>query len=187
MRARRAWAGVVAAGVIAGLGFVGAAPASAAPSAGCDLLNGASGSGEGQVAWETVAFQAREQLTVTWSALSSPSAVVQLLVPGNVLVDSRVGTGSVTYVFAADMVVGGNSVLSAGTGTYSISCGVPALESERASEPTSSPAAIPAWVQAYGRASADAQCLEGWNPSWDLWPNAGKGGFVCQREIPSLG
>jgi hypothetical protein len=46
---------------------------------------------------------------------------------------------------------------------------------------------IPDWVQAYGRASADATCIEGWNPSWDLWPNAGTGGFVCQREIPSLG
>ena len=52
---------------------------------------------------------------------------------------------------------------------------------------TVSASPIPAWVQAYGRASADATCLEGWNPSWDLWPNDGKGGFVCQRSIPSLG
>ena len=45
---------------------------------------------------------------------------------------------------------------------------------------------IPAWVQAYGRA-ADAPCIEGWNASWDQWPNSGTGGFVCQRSIPSLG
>jgi len=46
---------------------------------------------------------------------------------------------------------------------------------------------IPAWVQAYARAGADAPCIEGWDPSWDLWPNDGTGGFVCQRSIPSLG
>jgi hypothetical protein len=46
---------------------------------------------------------------------------------------------------------------------------------------------IPPWLQAYGRASANATCLDGWNPSWHWWPNNGTGGFVCQREIPSLG
>jgi len=46
---------------------------------------------------------------------------------------------------------------------------------------------IPAWVQAYGRASKDATCIDGWNPSWNLWPNDGKGGWVCTRSIPSLG
>lgn len=190
MRARRVWAGVAAAGVTAGLGIVGAVPASAA-SAGCDFLNGASGSGEGQVAWQSLAFQAGERLTVTWSALSSPAPVVDLLVPGNVIVDTRVGAGSVTYLFATDTVADGNSLVVGGTGTWSISCGDPALTSEPASKaesgPTSSPAPIPAWVQAYGRADKDATCIDGWSPSWQKWSEPVTGGWVCTRSIPSLG
>mgnify|MGYP003392402098 CR=1 FL=1 len=164
MRARRVWAGVAAAGMIAGLGIVGAAPASAAPSPGCDFLNGASGSGVGQVAWQSLAFQAGERLAGTWSALSSPAAVVNLLVPGNVVVDTRSGAGAVTYLFTADMVVDGNSLVSGGTGAWSISCGAPGLMSDPASSPTSmptsSPAPIPAWVKAYGRASKDATAMQ---------------------------
>jgi hypothetical protein len=40
------------------------------------------------------------------------------------------------------------------------------------------------WTQGYGRASADATCDAGWAPSWDYWPNDGKGGWVCVREVP---
>jgi hypothetical protein len=25
------------------------------------------------------------------------------------------------------------------------------------------------------------------NPSWDTWPNGGKGGFVCNRFVPEYG
>lgn len=57
---------------------------------------------------------------------------------------------------------------------------------------TAAPAAaaetpIPMWVQAYGRPSADAPCLDGWDPSWSQWPNHGTGGFVCQRSIKAFG
>jgi hypothetical protein len=43
------------------------------------------------------------------------------------------------------------------------------------------------WQQAYGRASASDTCQSGYTPSWDTWPNAGKGGFVCNRFVPEYG
>lgn len=46
---------------------------------------------------------------------------------------------------------------------------------------------IPAWVQGYGRASSSEECEAGWSPSWEQWMNAGVGGWVCTRSIPSLG
>lgn len=39
------------------------------------------------------------------------------------------------------------------------------------------------WHQAVGRASADAVCEEGWNPSWAEWMNGNTGGFTCERVI----
>jgi hypothetical protein len=54
--------------------------------------------------------------------------------------------------------------------------------------PTSSrPTPIPEWVQGYGRHNATDACLDGWNASWELWPHGGTGGWVCTREVPSLG
>jgi hypothetical protein len=177
VRARRVWAGVAAAGVLAGLGVVGASPASAAPSAGCGLLNGANGSGVGQVVWTQGTFNAGERLTVAWSGLSDPAAVIELYVPGNVLVDVNSGAGSVTYVFAADTSADGNSSLSGtATGTWLITCGTP---------PGTAPS-IPDWHQAYAR-DKDATCLDGWSPSWHSWAEPVTGGWVCHRSIPSLG
>jgi hypothetical protein len=46
---------------------------------------------------------------------------------------------------------------------------------------------IPDWVQGYGRAIADEVCLEGWTPSYDMWPNEGTGGWVCTRNVPMYG
>jgi hypothetical protein len=46
---------------------------------------------------------------------------------------------------------------------------------------------IPPWVQGYGRGMATDACLDGWTASWELWPHGGTGGWVCTREIPSLG
>jgi hypothetical protein len=46
---------------------------------------------------------------------------------------------------------------------------------------------IPPWVQGYARATAADTCQDGWSPSWELWPNGGVGGWVCTREVPSLG
>ena len=46
---------------------------------------------------------------------------------------------------------------------------------------------IPPWVQGYGRGSAADACKDGWTASWEQWPHGGTGGWVCTREIPSLG
>ena len=58
----------------------------------------------------------------------------------------------------------------------------------------SSASADQIWHQSIGRASASESCATssaadtaaGWSPwaaSWDRWPNAGRGGFVCNRSI----
>ena len=40
----------------------------------------------------------------------------------------------------------------------------------------------PIWHLAVGRASAEAPCASGYNPSWAMWPNAGTGGYVCNKD-----
>jgi hypothetical protein len=39
------------------------------------------------------------------------------------------------------------------------------------------------WHQSYARVTADEKCLDGWNPSYAMWPNDGKGGWVCVRTL----
>jgi hypothetical protein len=46
---------------------------------------------------------------------------------------------------------------------------------------------IPPWVQAYGVHTSDATCEDGWKNSWQDWALGVTGGWVCTREIPSLG
>ena len=43
------------------------------------------------------------------------------------------------------------------------------------------------WHQAIGRSSADAQCPNGYDPSWQSWPNGGQGGWTCVRDVPMYG
>jgi len=47
---------------------------------------------------------------------------------------------------------------------------------------SSSTQSLPDWMQAYGRAQAES-CRSGWSSSWARWPNAGSGGFVCNRTL----
>ena len=49
------------------------------------------------------------------------------------------------------------------------------------------PAVIPTWHQSFGRASSEALCPAGWVPSWAAWAQGSTGGWVCNREVPSLG
>lgn len=60
-----------------------------------------------------------------------------------------------------------------------------ALAPQSGSLSSSSP--IPIWMQAVGRSSSDASCPDGFTPSWDTWPNGGKGGWVCNRFVPAYG
>ena len=39
------------------------------------------------------------------------------------------------------------------------------------------------WLQSVARPSAEASCARGYSPSWDLWPNDGTGGYVCNRTV----
>lgn len=114
--------------------------------------------------------------------------------------------GTWTFVLAADLAPGsyggdydGGSVIDVNNdavggfrcntlSTFDNVCGGQWFVTIRgaASEPSSA-TPIPAWVQAYARASANDTCIEGWSPSWAQWPNGGTGGWVCTRNIPSLG
>ena len=49
------------------------------------------------------------------------------------------------------------------------------------------PAPIPTWQMAYALEKSTDECLTGWNPSWQQWPHGGRGGYVCVREVASLG
>ena len=51
--------------------------------------------------------------------------------------------------------------------------------------PTDAP--IPTWVQSFQRASQSQDCPVGWAASWEQWPSAGLGGFVCTRGVPAYG
>jgi hypothetical protein len=49
-------------------------------------------------------------------------------------------------------------------------------------EDTSSlPPVPPPWLQAYQRPGPTSACMDGWNPSWALWPENGTGGYTCER------
>lgn len=62
--------------------------------------------------------------------------------------------------------------------------GAPAPDPDASDEPAP---VIPAWVQAFGRASADATCPDGWAASWQEWAQPVTGGWVCTRTVPALG
>jgi hypothetical protein len=48
--------------------------------------------------------------------------------------------------------------------------------------PHSAEASTP-WVQSIGRVSADDECPDGYKPGWAQWPNAGSGGYTCDRTV----
>jgi hypothetical protein len=125
--------------------------------------------------------------------------------------DCRVGgpTENIIYVASARLgmavspvtFAGGSPVFSMGSGdpagltpgvytmTYWVTLGSTVLASAEDVVITGhdSPPPPPPWVQSYGRPSAEAGCDDGWSPSWEQWPHGGQGGYVCTREIPSLG
>lgn len=41
----------------------------------------------------------------------------------------------------------------------------------------------PTWLQAYSRLTAESACKVGWRPSYAEWPNAGRGGWTCERRV----
>jgi hypothetical protein len=100
---------------------------------------------------------------------------------------TRVAFGTVpdvltyTFLFTGEVNVYGE-VAGGGTALITFAC-APASQAVSPGAVSS----IPAWVQAYGRASADAKCQDGWDASWQAWAEPVTGGWVCTRSIPSLG
>ena len=43
------------------------------------------------------------------------------------------------------------------------------------------------WMQAYGRHAQADLCDHGWWPSYAEWPNAGRGGWTCDRYVSRRG
>ena len=39
------------------------------------------------------------------------------------------------------------------------------------------------WFQSYGRLRDSDPCMAGYSPSWEQWPNDGRGGYVCSAAI----
>lgn len=189
MRVRRIAATVAATVMVAGIGVAGASPASAV-SVGCSYADGVSASGRSSVSLPSRAYSAGETITVTWSNLELDYLTVVLQVPVGTTVNSRVGPGSVSYTFPADVTTSVGSSLSREfdrdrIGDFVFACTEPAPAPPGPVVVDASP--IPAWVQASGRASQDANCPTGWSPSWQKWAEPVTGGWVCTRTIPSLG
>jgi hypothetical protein len=58
---------------------------------------------------------------------------------------------------------------------YSVTVGFPGVRNQTV------------WQQSIGRPSADAPCPTGFSGSWAQWPNSGRGGWVCVRDVYAYG
>lgn len=182
MRVRRSLVATAVTSVVLGGAIVGAPSASAADvSAACNTVNGTTmGPVTGIVGIPGLSpgFNAGEVIRAKVQVFNG-APFVSLQVPVGTVRASGAAPTTLTYV-----AVGGETsveVFNSGTGAFSatFSCSAPA-------EPNSV-APIPDWVQGYARAEKSATCIEGWEPSWEQWPNGGKGGYVCTRSVPAYG
>jgi hypothetical protein len=166
VRVRQVSATVAAAVVIAGAGFVMAAPPAAAASIAVDCASGVDA---------TVTAVPGELINITGTNCNNDSgtntALVAVTIPvsGDFVVEVLSSTAPGTYA-------GVTSLCTAGGACVDLNLVVVA-----AAKP------IPDWVQSYGRFGKDATCLQGWNPTWEKWAEPITGGWTCTRTIPSLG
>lgn len=184
------WSGRLVAGVLAVMtaGAVSLIAAPAAPAAalseGCLAASADIGNHYTERNIFAQDFLAGETLTVTagepWSTLLPTEVVLEV---GGVPVDTDTFPGTVSYTFPADVNTSIRWLVDHGNATWTTTCGPLAAAPVAVPEPKP----IPNWVQQYARASADEKCLDTWYPSYAMWPNGGKGGWVCTRIIPSLG
>ena len=165
-------------GLVAALVAVGAPAASAAdsPSLGCLAYDGVTFFSIDDFESVGYPFDAGERLTVSFGDPRGGAETGSIVVGGTTVTTPTI-PGAVSYTFPTSdvtdfrLVVGPSGVASA-----TFTCTEP-----------ESVAPVPAWVQEYARPSADAACADAWTPSWSRWPNAGSGGFVCVRSVPSVG
>lgn len=186
MRIRRIAANVAVTALLVGGASLAVAPvASAEPSSdlspGCQVVNSPNYDALYASTQIADAFAAGERVTVTASEPTSAGVPTSVgFWVGGVEVDSASFPGVLSYTFEAgiDTTIGWVSAVA--NVTWSAVCDLAPAEMVSGS-------LIPPWVQGYGRTHAADTCLHGWNPSWELWPHGGTGGWVCTREIPSLG
>ena len=55
--------------------------------------------------------------------------------------------------------------------------------SESSAPDTAEDVGPPDWYQSIARRDSSSSCEIGWSPSWAHWPNAGLGGWVCNRIV----
>jgi hypothetical protein len=200
VRARRLLLSTVAAvGLVAGLGITGAAPASAASADPAGALV-ACGSGVNGSQNQIFTGAVGDTFTLTSSGANCWIASTGGVFAGTItLADGYSGIVTVTGTVpesGADIFGSyyGNMVATftiVGSGSFTLGHGGGIQYSSTitviAVDGPASAASIPAWVQAYGRASADAKCQDGWDASWQEWAQDVTGGWVCTRSIPANG
>lgn len=183
MRARRIWASAAAAAMVVGGVSLASAPAVSATTTtinGCQTVSIGTNVGDVTILVFDPAECAYSGYSISLGAITVGG---EYEVDGdlcrNVVTNNKTGTGRVTSSTGAITF----STALAGTGDPELAtCGDMAPVASLADAPP-----IPAWVQAYARASADATCLDGWDASWQSWAEPVTGGWVCTRNIPSLG
>lgn len=197
---RKVTAGAVL-GLAAGLGFIGATPAFAAP-ADPSSLSFACDSSTNSIFSTTLYGDPGDTFTITNTVSGSYCYVRET--NGNVGGNPLNGYTGIVIATAGEnpspgeIRIGPTAYFTiVGTGSFTMVYGPGASKSStitvarRPAPPVSNAASstpsIPEWVQAYGRRSADATCESGWGASWQPWAVPVTGGWVCTRSIPSLG
>lgn len=198
MRERCVWASVATVGIAAGLGVVGAAPASAADTTvAIDCSQGTATVDVVLAAGDVLTVEASNCLSA--ALFEDPAPTAQL--------SGATGDCATSFPNPYELLIGTSVACPSGFFTQSVQTAPAPAEggvmirwssdTERdrgnlvtiriVAAPAADSAPIPPWVQAYGRASANAACEDGWDPSWQEWAQPMTGGWVCTRSIPSLG
>lgn len=199
MRTARFAMSGAAVGALLAAGLIAAPAASAAElSSACTNLNSTlieAPLGEGDFTYgDDAGFATGDVLTLTFTLTAGSVTsielrmldpqLVEILAPDPFVTVASTSTvpGAIAYVIPADRAAPELVSLRIRVNGP----GVVAATSDCRSAPE--PAApVPAWQQAYGRASQDADCADGWNPSWQEWALPVTGGWVCTRTVPAIG
>jgi hypothetical protein len=128
----------------------------------------------------TITATAGDTVTL-WNYCNWPGPLTLDFIPnvGATVSASRYASGTMTLAAGTTSIqvknMNNNAILL--TFTVSLGGGVSAGESGGAAP----------WFQAIARTSATASCPAGYGGSWAQWPNDGRGGYVCNRTLVTLG
>ena len=163
---------------IATMGLVAPAAQATTLSSGCTYVEAGNFNGQYTATYSNEDFFAGERIIVTTSDPRtgiSPATTFSIEFEGT-LVEQTDFPGTLEYTFPHDTSQVTWKADFADNVTWTLSCSYVGL-----------PAPIPMWHQAVGRASQNAACETGWNPSWQEWAIASTGGWVCARAVPMYG